>query len=85
LVFGRFVGSLAILLLFCAHPASAQGVTYTHDSAGRLATANYGAAGTVTYTYTAAGHLIARSLPAPILGIAKTHSGNFTAGQSGAT
>jgi hypothetical protein len=43
-----------------AHPASAQGVIYSYDSAGRLMKANYGAAGTVTYTYDNAGHLITR-------------------------
>jgi hypothetical protein len=66
---------------FSKHPASAQGVTYSYDSARRLAAANYGALGTVTYTYDSAGHLITRAAPAPVLAIAKTHSGNFTQGQ----
>jgi uncharacterized repeat protein (TIGR01451 family) len=75
--------SFLAALAFRALPTSAQ-VTYTYDSAGRLMTANYGAAGTLTYTYSAAGHLITRGAAAPVLAIAKTHQGNFTQGQNGA-
>jgi hypothetical protein len=77
-VFVRALCILLVLVPFSKHPASAQGVTYSYDSAGHLAAANYGALGTVTYTYDNAGHLITRTAPAPVLAIAKTRSGNFT-------
>jgi len=80
----RLFGSLAALVVLSAYCVSAQGVIYSYDSAGRLMSANYGAAGTVTYTCDAAGRLITRAAPAPVLAIAKSHSGNFTQGQSGA-
>jgi len=80
----RLFGSLAALVVLSAYCVSAQGVIYSYDSAGRLMSANYGAAGTVTYTCDAAGRLITRAAPAPVLAIAKSHSGNFTQGQTGA-
>jgi len=35
-------------------------VTYTYDSAGRLAVANYGSGGCLIYKYDSAGHLVSR-------------------------
>jgi YD repeat-containing protein len=50
---------IAALLLFLpiAGHVSAGTITYTHDAAGRLTTANYGSGRTIGYTYDPAGNL----------------------------
>lgn len=62
-------------------------ITYSYDAAGRLIKVDYGNGTTITYTYDPAGNLLSRVVTgtAPSLTISKTHTGNFTGGQSGAT
>ena len=56
-----------ILLLLCSVSLSilADSVAYKYDAAGRLVTADYGAAGLITYTYDKAGNLTNRTVTVP--------------------
>src|SRR5271170_7601805 len=53
---------LAFAFLFTFTLAAFAGVTYTYDTAGRVATINYGNGSVITYTYDPAGNLVGRSI-----------------------
>src|ERR1700743_2921763 len=52
----------AIFAMLALPAMLAAGVIYSYDAAGRLAKADYGAAGVITYTYDKAGNLLSRTV-----------------------
>lgn len=63
-------------LLLAAALATAAGVTYQYDAAGRLTSATYDNGTVVTYTYDKAGNLLGRTIPGPAPQIAAGGVGN---------
>jgi YD repeat-containing protein len=61
-----FWGCLFVVLACCVSSgfAGTVSVTYRYDPAGRLLSADYGAAGKVTYTYDRAGNLLSATVTA---------------------
>lgn len=61
-----FWGCLFVALVCCVSSgfAGTVSVTYRYDPAGRLLSADYGAAGKVTYTYDRAGNLLSATVTA---------------------
>jgi uncharacterized repeat protein (TIGR01451 family) len=72
-----------LLIALLGRPALSD-VNYTYDAAGRLIKVDYGNGTVITYTYDPAGNLLSRLVLSsrPSLTISKTHSGNFTGGQT---
>lgn len=58
---------LLCLAISAALSVQAGIITYIHDPAGRLTTANYGGGKTIAYTYDAAGNLLQRTVTAGIV------------------